>query len=121
MCFLTPIHSTLSPDGNHKHEYAFLQIIKDQFYIPFSTTTVLFFIVIQVYLRGKHSSMAAISAKEKSTIIFFGCQVGFSSRSTFKTSDVESVSSFSGIKTATTMYPTLDRTQGKKSGNAYLY
>ena len=69
--------------------------------------------MIEVYLQGKHSSMAAISAKEKSAIMFFGCHVGFSSQSTFKTSDIELVSWFSGINTAT-MYPTLDQTQKKE-------
>ena len=64
--------------------------------------------------------MAEISANEQSTIIFFGSHDGFSPRMILRTSEMESASSFSGINTATTIYPTLERTHRKNSGNAYL-
>lgn len=71
-------------------------------------------------LHGKHSSIAPISAKEKSTIMLRGCQPWLFCFINVKTSEIASVSSFSGMNAATTMYPTFDRTQRKKSGSAYL-
>lgn len=55
------------------------------------------------YLLGKHSSIAAISASEKSTIIFLGFHKEFSFLIIFRTSEIEPASSFSGMKTATTI------------------
>lgn len=55
------------------------------------------------FIPGKQSSIAPISANEKSTIIFLGFQVGFACLITSRTSWRDSLSSFWGMNTAITM------------------